>query len=403
MALHRGIYDDFAGHRVPDDLEVGEAVRSATVAIDTNVLLDLYRYSDATCEAMLQVLERLGPRLFVPHQVMREFWRNRVEVVAGRGRAGSEVLDRLDRHLGATGSALRTWAAAAALPAPERDGLLGRVAALRQELGEAVAGHAPAAVDLRGPADPVLDRLEKLLADRVGAAPSADEWSEDVARGRERIEQRVPPGYMDAEKNGSPEAGTGDYLVWSQSMDEVARRGGGDLLLVTGDGKTDWWVRRGSVFVGPRPELADELREVCGAGLTMLRPVDLLRHAGELGVDVAASSIAEAERVWLRPQWTADGIALLLARCSAEGLPHGDVIRGAAAQGGFVERAVTDPAAFVRPVARITWDLQVEGLVADDVAPVLTPVRGGRAGEIGGHAAPGFRVPSEFRAPAGGR
>ncbi|MGI5126328.1 PIN-like domain-containing protein [Pseudonocardia sp. CA-107938] len=394
MAHLRGMYEDFAGHRVPDDLEVASALRSAMVVVDTNVLLDLYRFSDATREAMLKVLSRLGGRLFVPHQVMREFWRNRLDVVSGRGRAAEETLERIDLHLGATATTVRAWATPAGVAGPVRDELLGRIAAVQQDLRDAVTEQRPVPVDPRGVADPVLDRLERLLAGRVGPAQDAAEWADAIATGQDRIERRVPPGYLDAEKSGTPEGGTGDYLMWSQSIAEVARRGTDGLVLVTGDGKPDWWVRRGPVFVGPRPELSDELWTECGAGLTLLRPVDLLRHAGELGVPVTDASIAEAGRVWARSPWTADGIALLLARCAAEGLPHADVIRAAVAQGGFVEHAVPDPAAYVRPVDRITTDLQVAGLVAADVAPALTPARA---------AAPGFRVAYEFTAPAGAR
>ena len=380
MAHLRGMYDDFAGHRVPDDSEVASALRSATVAVDTNVLLDLYRFSDATREAMLEVLVGLGERLFVPHQVMREFWRNRLDVVAGRDRGSVETSERIERHLGATAMAVRAWATPAGVAEPARDGLLGRIAALRHELEAAVTAQLPVRVDPRGPADPVLDSLQRVLAGRVGPAPEADEWAAAIGRGHDRAQQRIPPGYLDAAKadSGLPEGGAGDYLMWSQSIAEVTRRGTGELVLVTGDGKTDWWVRRGAVFVGPRPELADELRAECGAALTLLRPVDLLRHAG-----VSAASIAEADRVWARSPWTADGIALLLARCAAEGLPHGAVIRDAAAMGGFVEYGAADPAAFVRPVARITVELQVQGMVAEDVAPALRT------------DPPGFRVPHE--------
>jgi hypothetical protein len=390
------MYDDFAGHRVPDDSEVASALRSATVAVDTNVLLDLYRFSDATREAMLEVLAGLGERLFVPHQVMREFWRNRLDVVAGRDRGSVEASERIERQLGATAMAVRAWATPAGVAEPVRDGLLGRIAALHDELRAAVTAQLPVRVDPRGPADPVLDRLQRVLTGRVGPAPDTDEWAAAIARGHERAQQRIPPGYLDAAKteSGLPEGGAGDYLMWSQSIAEVARRGTGELVLVTGDGKTDWWVRRGAIFVGPRPELADELRAECGAGLTLLRPVDLLRHAGELGVSVSAASLAEADRVRARSPWTADGIALLLARCAAEGLPHATVIRDAAAQGGFVEHAAPDPVSFVRPVTRITLDLQGEGLVAADVAPALTPARA---------AAPGFRVPYEFTGPAAAR
>jgi hypothetical protein len=161
MAHLRGMYDDFAGHRTPDDSEVASALRSATVAVDTNVLLDLYRFSDATREAMLEVLVGLGERLFVPHQVMREFWRNRLDVVAGRDRASVETSERIERHLGATAMAVRAWATPAGVAEPARDELLDRIAALRDELQAAVAAQLPLRVDPRGPADPVLDRLRR--------------------------------------------------------------------------------------------------------------------------------------------------------------------------------------------------------------------------------------------------
>jgi predicted nucleic acid-binding protein len=392
MVHLRGMYDDFAGHRVPDDVEVVGALRTATVALDTNVLLDLYRFSDATREAVLAMLAGLGDRLFVPHQVMREFWRNRIDVVTRRDRPAAQARERIGRHLGATAVAVRAWATPSGMAGAARDELLGRIGALRQDLLDAVTAQLPVPVDPRGTPDPVLDRLERLLAGRVGPAPDPDEWADAIARGHERAARRVPPGYLDAAKADSelPEGGAGDYLVWSQSIAEVARRGTGDLVLVTGDGKTDWWVRRGAVFVGPRPELSDELWAACGARLTLLRPVDLLRQAGGLGVPVSEASIAEADRVWARSPWTADGIALLLARCAAEGLPHGTVIREAAVRGGFVEHAVPDPASFVRPVERITVELQVQGLVAEDVTPAL------RADP------PGFRVPYEMTGLLGG-
>ncbi|MGI9004103.1 MAG: PIN-like domain-containing protein [Pseudonocardia sp.] len=40
-------------------------------------------------------------------------------------------------------------------------------------------------------------------------------------------------------------------------MDEAGRRGG-DLLIVTGDEKEDWWWRYRSEFIGPRQELVAE-------------------------------------------------------------------------------------------------------------------------------------------------
>ncbi|MFD4759474.1 PIN-like domain-containing protein [Streptomyces sp. NPDC058439] len=47
------------------------------VVLDTNVLLNLYRSNARTRQDTLAVLTRLRDRLWVPHQVLTEFWRNR--------------------------------------------------------------------------------------------------------------------------------------------------------------------------------------------------------------------------------------------------------------------------------------------------------------------------------------
>jgi predicted nucleic acid-binding protein len=47
------------------------------VVLDTNVLLNLYRSNERTRQDSLAVLTKLRDRLWVPHQVLTEFWRNR--------------------------------------------------------------------------------------------------------------------------------------------------------------------------------------------------------------------------------------------------------------------------------------------------------------------------------------
>lgn len=42
-----GLYDDFQGYRVPTVAELINALRTATIVADANVLLNLYRYNEA--------------------------------------------------------------------------------------------------------------------------------------------------------------------------------------------------------------------------------------------------------------------------------------------------------------------------------------------------------------------
>lgn len=69
----RGLYDGFEGYRTPTDEDYRSLLMQGTVVLDTNVLLNLYRYNTRTRTDLVAVLERLEDRLWVPHQVMVEF------------------------------------------------------------------------------------------------------------------------------------------------------------------------------------------------------------------------------------------------------------------------------------------------------------------------------------------
>jgi len=403
----RGLYDDFRGYRVPTDAELTGALRTATVVVDANVLLNLYRYNETTRDDLLGVLRRLGDRLWVPHQVVREFWRNRLGVLASRGTGSEQALTAFAKQQRATVDALQQWAKSTAAEARERDALIQRVEALYGDLETTVREYTPIAVDVAGGAmqEPNLQALEILLDGRVGPAPTEDEWRATVAEGKARVSRREPPGYLDAEKADTdlPEGPAGDYLVWRQAIDEIGRRSG-DLLMVTGDEKEDWWWRYRSEFIGPRQELVAEFAAACGgAQLFMMRPTDLLRRAGALEVEVRIESVDEAERVGreaARPTWSPTGVAALLERLETEGWEQALVIREAAAHGGQIDREeIYDLCGydddrmlrgFTRPAARITRDLQGVGLVAPDVEAALTPIY------AGGGMAQAFRIPAEM-------
>jgi predicted nucleic acid-binding protein len=402
-----GLFDEFRGYRIPDEAEMERALRDALVVVDANVLLNLYRYHDTTRDDLLDLLDRIGDRLFVPHQVLREFWRNRLHVLARRDAGRDQAVAAFAEQRRATLDAIVTWARSTAVEAAVRDELVGRVDVLHKQLSEGVLGRTPEPVDVVGGAmgEPVIVRLEPLLDGRTGRYPGPEVWAEQVAEGRARVARSEPPGYLDADKADSPypEGPAGDYLVWRQSV-EQARQRGLDLLFVTGDEKADWWWRHGPELLGPRQELVAEFARDCGGRqLYMMRPMDLLSRAAALRVDVRDGSVEDAGRVGretARPRWSARGAALLLDRLDDEGWSHAAVIRAAAASDGFVDRETVYELCgfdgdrmlrgFTRPATRITGDLQEAGVVEHGVEVPLCAVY------AGGVTAVGFRIPEEM-------
>jgi hypothetical protein len=238
--------------------------------------------------------------------------------------------------------------------------------------------------------DAVLERLEGILTNRVGMPLGREAHRAAVEEGMRRVTEREPPGYMDKSKDDTGAAG--DYLVWEQLLVEAERRKC-DVIFVTADAKEDWWRRDGGELRGPRPELVTEMRSRANSRLFMLRPTRLLELARTvLDVTVHDESVQDADRVdrllsdneLPSGGWDLAAVEALFSRLRDEDAVHGDVIKYAALQGGFIERDKVYEIAgydesrqlkgFTRPVSRITKLFREDGLIDDAALDLLTAV-----------------------------
>ena len=295
-----GLYDgDFVGYKIASSADLDAALREAVVAIDANVLLDLYRFRPQTSRDLIKTLRSLGDRLVVPHQALREFWNRRQHVQDSPSAATKAATDALDKSSRSIRDALATWAKAVGVDDHELSGLIARVNDSLGELKGDIENVSQAPSAERGE-DPILEQLEEILTGRVTSSLSPEEWAECVAEAKRRIEAEEPPGYMDADKQDGdlPEGGAGDYLVWYEAT-RYAKEQDRDLLIVTRDQKQDWWWRQKTDFIGPRPELTLEYHQLTGRRLFLMRPADLLARASVLDVEVDRASSADAGRVAL--------------------------------------------------------------------------------------------------------
>lgn len=401
-----GLFDGFEGYRVLADTDVDQALKSALVCVDANVLLNLYRYNAQTTDDLLAIFEKLGDRLVVPHQAIREFHRNRLAAIGNPDGAAQDVRGALQKNERSTIDALSRWAKQVALADTELELLITDVNAVFGRVLDAVGKAEPDRVQANTAAakDRVLKRLDVLLEGKVLPRPPEYEWTTLIEEGKRRVEEQRPPGYLDADKDDEyPEGPAGDFLVYWQACEEAKKRQL-DLVIITGDEKEDWWWRHRSVVIGPRHEMTKEFFDFSGGHrLFLLRPRDLLLRSTTLDVEVNPASPEDAgrERDDLDPvgEWTAEAVTELLRRLDREGQAQADVIREAAALGGTIGRDIVYGLCgyddermlrgFTRPAARITVDLQGEGLLADPVTPILKPLY------PDGMRASGFRIPAE--------
>jgi len=296
-AQRAGLYDDFEAYRTPTDDDYYKLFTSGLIIPDTNVFLNLYRYNEQTRNDLLTVLERLGDNLWVPHQVMDEFWRNRENVLKDPQDTDT-CINQLSRHRDQATGTFGGWANRVSLPQEQ-------ATPLRKEIEKAFDKVIDAVQKLANQhswenardtnTDPVLSALKALLHGHVGKPLGRAEHDQASQEARSRAEQKRPPGYKDHSKTDGTAAG--DYLIWVQVLAE-AKATQRDVLLVTGDVKEDWWRREHGEARRPRPELVRELREHANVELYMLQPESLLLRAGQvLKIDVGDESLQDTERV----------------------------------------------------------------------------------------------------------
>lgn len=344
----RGIYDGFEGYRTATADDYGAVFANGMVVLDTNVLLNLYRYTEQARDDLLQTLERLGDQLWVPHHVVLEFWRNREDVLRDprdTERTAQELFAIQDRAV----STFRSWANRVSLAAEQSQKLIAALDAGFDAVMEGVDkfNDASAVDSARNTEnDVVLRRLEAILDAHVGGPLDDAAYEAAIKEGLRRSEAREPPGYLDRHKDDDRAAG--DYIVWEQILVEATRRTC-DVVLITGDVKEDWWRREAGEQRGPRLELVQEMRARTGSRLFMLRPPSLLSLAAEvLSVAVHDESVTNTDRIDRLSAdrdrsargggWTAEALEKLLAQLEAEAPVQAAVLMYAARNGGSIDR-----------------------------------------------------------------
>lgn len=90
----------FFGYYPPTSGEYERLWKEATIVLDTNVLLNLYRLPTSARDEFLNVLDLLQDRLWIPHQVALEFQRNRLTVIAAERKSTEDALTSTQEIVG---------------------------------------------------------------------------------------------------------------------------------------------------------------------------------------------------------------------------------------------------------------------------------------------------------------
>lgn len=268
--------DKFKGYYRPTKAEEDALWSGALIVMDTNVVLDLYRYHAKTTQLYLESLEKFAERLWLPYQIALEFHKNRPKVRAESTKAHKERIDDLETFANKLQSKAHKTKLASSTAEKKLIDTVSRVLQpLRLEMEQIRKDSMPKTDD------PILEKITNLFDGRVGDKPSAATAETLVKDGKQRFDANIPPGYEDRGKKPEGEE-YGDYFLWQQILD-YAKDTQQDVIFATEDSKADWSWKVNGQIVGPRPELIQEFREKTGHDIIIYSGKEFFEHLSERG------------------------------------------------------------------------------------------------------------------------
>ncbi|NHF74383.1 PIN-like domain-containing protein [Paracoccus xiamenensis] len=310
--------------------------KNATIVLDANVLLNIYRLPKLARIEFISALESVAERLWVPYHAALEFQRNRPQVIRDRKELVDNFRDKTQQQISRIEAEFKSLEASQHGEKINEDTLLRNFLSSFDNLCKAAETVAKTSQELTG-RDPIREQIDEILKGKVGVAPASQEDVSELIEGaEERYKRSIPPGFRDANKKEKEEYEAfyhkgllyqnqhGDLILWRQLLKDSKETGRTDVIFVTDDRKEDWWWKVKEKTLGPHPSLVEEIRRLSQVQrFWMYTSANFLTNIKDRRVaDVSSNTISEVEGAARRARREAE--RWLLPELSDEEIPHSD-------------------------------------------------------------------------------
>ena len=280
----------------PTEEEVAAFWRDAIFSFDANVLLNLYRYSENTSKEVLDTISHLveNNRVWITYQAALEYQKNRLNVIDNLKKAYDRLLDSLTKKLQEIELELNNFKRHPYLAPEEYKSTINEVFGRLIDQLKKLKNEHPNFFD----SDYIFDTLTTLFKDCIGDSFSNEDLLDIYKTGKERYEKKIPPGYMDSDKEKKGEQSLyGDLIIWKELIKKIKAEKV-KLIFITDDLKEDWWYIFNGKTISPRPELIKEFADKSQSEIIIYKPEQFLQYFKEhLKKDIKDETLKEVEEI----------------------------------------------------------------------------------------------------------
>lgn len=281
------------GYSPLSEARVKHAWKEGIFCLDTNVLHDLYHYTEDSRTASLKILRSLKAQVFVPARVAVEFARRRPGVISEYFKPHRELRRLLQEFEDSLGTTYKDNG--------DRDKLIEAVKKMRAIESEMFSVREATQMALLKN-DPILVELLEIVGEDVGDPLPADDIVKEYER--RRTTGKLPPFCVkDHQKQGGgidvtsgDDVRTGDVAIWLEVIAHCEDKKK-PLVFVTGDLKENWWLSTGELDV-PQPSLVQEFFQRVQTDVLFYTPEKFWDCApGMIGGEKSEQLVTEAKEL----------------------------------------------------------------------------------------------------------
>lgn len=281
-------------YRYSED-EIREIWNNCLFVFDTNVLLNLYRYSKDTSDEFLKILDEIHKKgqIWMPYQVGLEFNEHRIQIIFDFDKSYDDIKDIVSSEFNDAKKKIKNQYNGnhPSIDLKKIDNEIDECLKKIKSMIDDDKNNHPDRINK----DEILEKLTLIFEKNVGSPYSKEKISEIMKKGQDRYSKNIPPGYKDGKKEG--ERQYGDLILWFQIIDK-AKASKKPIIFVTQDKKEDWWWIQSGKTIGPRYELKHEMREGADVKFHMYSSEQFLEYASKhFGEEVKSTSITEVGRI----------------------------------------------------------------------------------------------------------
>lgn len=284
------------------------------IILDTNILLNLYRYSKSTQEILLENLEKKKDKLVLHEIVLKEFFRNRYSVINEHCKVIEDLSEKFKKiGLNQIKSDINSFRHTNL----NKENLINIIEEFEEKINEELK---KCEIINFLDEDPILNKITSLFGENF-ILDFKDTVKDDESKiAYDRYNKKIPPGYMDLDKSTENKGNFekdeygkyNDYFIWKQIIN-FAKDEKTNIIFVTDDAKEDWFRKNRGKTLGPREELLNEFYKETGKMIYIYNTQSFLREINNNGDELSEEMLNEIAEItvfsdYKKQKWSASDL-----------------------------------------------------------------------------------------------